>query len=110
MHGHLDPLRVGSIHPTAENASARKNKHMRAIMVDDGKLEITIERCGRDRLPHAAMDAWTTDGVFDLDHSAAREVPLRDNLTGSPGNSHMDSLIRSAPLASRVDAGDRAIC
>jgi hypothetical protein len=43
---------------------------MRAIVVDDRKLEIAIEGRGRDRLPHVAIDAWIGDGVFDLDQFA----------------------------------------
>jgi hypothetical protein len=37
---HFDPLLVGSIHPSADDTSAREDKRM-----------LAIEGCGRDRLP-----------------------------------------------------------
>jgi hypothetical protein len=50
---HVDPPLVGSIYPAPENAPAREDQRMRAIVRDDGELEIAIEGCGRDRMPHA---------------------------------------------------------
>src|SRR6185312_10175491 len=50
---HFETLLGRRIHPAAENAPTGEHQHMRADAVDDGKLEIMIERRARDRLPHA---------------------------------------------------------
>ena len=56
---------------------------MLAIVVDDGELKIAIEGCGRERLPHAAIDARIADGVFDLDQSALEGPVVPDGRSAS---------------------------
>jgi hypothetical protein len=56
---------------------------MLAIVVDDGKIKIAIEGCGRDRLPYAAIHARIADGVFDLDQSALKGPVVPDSRSAS---------------------------
>jgi hypothetical protein len=52
----VDPLLALGIHPSAENAATRKDERVRAVSVNDGHLQIAIERRGMDELPlHVAI-------------------------------------------------------
>jgi hypothetical protein len=46
-----DDLLGARFQPTVENAPARKHQRMRAVIIYDRQLEITVERGVRDRLP-----------------------------------------------------------
>jgi len=41
---HIDSLLGFCIYPATEDASAWKHKRMRAVVSDDGKFKITVER------------------------------------------------------------------
>jgi hypothetical protein len=47
-----DPYLVVRFNPPVENASAREDEGMRAVVVDDGQFQITVEGRGHDGLPH----------------------------------------------------------
>jgi len=49
---HIEPLLGLYLHPAVENAAARKDKRVRAIIIDDGQLKIAVERRGGYVLPH----------------------------------------------------------
>jgi hypothetical protein len=51
---HVQPLFGTGVYPASHNAAAWKNKRMRAVLIDDGKLQITIKGRYRDRLPHSS--------------------------------------------------------
>jgi hypothetical protein len=47
----VDPRLGFCINPAAEDAAARKDEGMRAIVIDDGQLKVAVERCSRYRVP-----------------------------------------------------------
>jgi hypothetical protein len=73
---HIDRSERLCLNPTPENAAARKHKRVRTLSVEHGQLEIAIERCSADRLPHAypIHDLWV--GGIDLHQRAFQVRPL----------------------------------
>jgi len=64
----IDALLRFRIHPAAENAAARKYERVHAIIIDDGKLKVTIKRRGGYGLPlHNQIICSCKPSVFDLD-------------------------------------------
>src|SRR5664279_5119716 len=43
---HIQPFLGLDLHPTVENAAAREHERMRAIVIDDGQLNVAVERRG----------------------------------------------------------------
>ena len=49
--GRTDPLFGFCVYPAAKNASAGKNESVRAVIAENRKFKVTIERCRGNRLP-----------------------------------------------------------
>ncbi len=49
---YVEPLLGLHLHPSVENAAARKYERVRAVVIDDGQLKIAVERSGGYLLPH----------------------------------------------------------
>ena len=47
----VDPVLGNGVHPPAENAPARENKCVLAVIVDDSEFEIAVERRACDWVP-----------------------------------------------------------
>jgi hypothetical protein len=53
----LNPRLGFRVDPSAKDAAARKHQSVRAVLVNDGQFEITIERRRGDFFPHVTLDA-----------------------------------------------------
>jgi len=52
----VEPFFGACLHPAVGNAAAGKDERMHAAaIIDDGELEISVEWCGRNVLPHCAI-------------------------------------------------------
>ena len=49
---HVQPLAAMRIHPARGDAPAGKYQGMRPILIEDGQLDIAVDRRGRYGLPH----------------------------------------------------------
>ena len=58
----FDPLAVFRLDPAAEDAPAREDERVRAVVVDDGKLKVLIEGGGACGLPHRSLNRPPADG------------------------------------------------
>ena len=52
---HVDPLLAFRVDPPGENAPACENERMRPVPIEDSKLEVAVERRGRNGLPHGFL-------------------------------------------------------
>jgi hypothetical protein len=61
---HINPsVRLG-VDPSAGHTAARKNESVGTIIVDDGQLQISIERRIRDGVPHIKKIARVLGGAL----------------------------------------------
>jgi hypothetical protein len=51
----VEALATRGLHPAAGNALACKDERVRAVVVEDGELQVAIKRRGRDWLPHETL-------------------------------------------------------
>jgi len=69
---HVEPFLGRHLHPTVGNTAAGKDERVHAAaIIDDGELEIAVERRGRYVLPHCAMFRCTSACRIDLNHVVA---------------------------------------
>ena len=57
------------IDPAVQDAPARENERVRAILVDHGQLEVPVERGACDRLPHSTFMPRGRNAVLDPDQN-----------------------------------------
>ena len=61
---HIQPFLGLDLHPAVENAAAREHERMRAIVIDDGQLNVAVERRGGYLLPHrVSLQAESTGAL-----------------------------------------------
>lgn len=65
----VDPPAVFHFDPAAEDASAGEDERVRAGVVDDGQLNVSIEGSGGRELPHRVSLECDSDHSFDLGHT-----------------------------------------
>jgi hypothetical protein len=66
---HVNQLPGFRVDPPPEDAPARKDKSMRTVLAQDGKLQVAIEWCSRYGLPiHHKIIGHTAVRALDLDH------------------------------------------
>ena len=78
---HIEPPLCCGINPSIENAAARKDERVRAVLVEDGKFQFGVEWRGFGGLPHGSRIPLLPRFDIDLDQSAARSrlVPTISN-------------------------------
>ena len=59
---HVDPLFGFRVDPAGENPVAREHERVRAVTVNDGEFEISVEGRTRDGLPHIRVNTWSFQG------------------------------------------------
>jgi hypothetical protein len=62
------------IHPSARDTPAREHQRVRALLVDDGKLNVAPKRRAGDIAPHARYMRRKSPPRFDLDQVGRRSL------------------------------------
>ena len=82
---HIDPLLGFSIDPATEDASAWEHKRMRAVVTDDSKFKIAVERRRRYCLPlHIKNYLALHSQRFDLDQINEKSVLVGTRIYSEP--------------------------
>jgi hypothetical protein len=66
---HINPSVRLRVDPSPEHAAARKHEPVRAVIVDNGQLQILVEWRAGDGLPHGARATPTRRLRFDPSQS-----------------------------------------
>jgi len=91
----VDALARQRVHPPIQDAPAGKHEGVRAVPVDDRKLEIAVERRVGDRLPHFfEYEALRQSGI-DLDQNKSGNAPQASAARFDLDQMHCDRLSRS---------------